>query len=281
MEPTILVRVFGLFFQGGRPGVGLMPVADQANPDSSSSSTAFLGKRHSVLHSSVRARGFIPPWDVQVDGGNAAKTNNLNEGRNKNSGSTVTGECSKNKPNPSKESGIDTTKGNSKDTGLTDKTSKTCEKEGSNVREEKVIDLVKSPLNAVVTMPKFPVNLNGRQTTQPLEISVLLKDQDPEIMYPLYEVDEQQYENLPGYFLIFQKGKAGEHKKWCPYFKVSGLKETNPRRIKKVSDLVKCYSKEVGICDPTDGNVEVSESSSDTTKPVSEYSSTNSSRMDE
>eukprot|EP00536_Pseudo-nitzschia_multiseries_P015033 jgi/Psemu1/41043/gm1.41043_g len=155
-------------------------------------------------------------------------------------------------------------------------------------------------------MPKFPVNLNGRQTTQPLDISVLLKDQDPEIMYPLYEVDKQvryterrndpvligevyrylfspyeQYENLPGYFLIFQKGKAGEHKKWCPYFKVSGLKETNRRRIKKVSDLVKCYSKEVGICDPTDGNVEVSESSSDTTKPVSEYSSTNSSRMDE
>eukprot|EP00536_Pseudo-nitzschia_multiseries_P016546 jgi/Psemu1/46538/gm1.46538_g len=251
-------------------------------------------------------RGFIPPWDVQVDGGNVAKTNNLNEGRNTNSGSTVTGECSKNKPNQSKESGIDTTKGNSKDTGLTDKTSRTCEKEGSNVREEKVIDWAKSPLNAVVTIPKFPVNLNGRQTTQPLEISVLLKDQDPEIMYPLYEVDEQvryterrngpvligevyrylfstyeQYETLPGYYLIFKKGKAGEHKKWCPYFKVSGLKETNPCRIKKVLDLVKCYSKEVGICDPTDGNVEVSESSSDTTKPVSEYSSTNSSRMDE
>eukprot|EP00536_Pseudo-nitzschia_multiseries_P015034 jgi/Psemu1/41044/gm1.41044_g len=53
---------------------------------------------------------FIPPWDVQVDGGNVAKTNNLNEGRNNNSGSTVTGECSKNKPNQSKESGIDTTK---------------------------------------------------------------------------------------------------------------------------------------------------------------------------
>eukprot|EP00536_Pseudo-nitzschia_multiseries_P012472 jgi/Psemu1/32189/gm1.32189_g len=182
-------------------------------------------------------RGFIPPWDVQVDGGNVAKTNNLNEGRNNNSGSTVTGKCSKNKPNQSKESEIDTTKGNSKDTGLTDKTSKTCEKEGSNVREEKVIDLAKSPLNTVVTLPKFPVNLNGCQTTQPLDISVMLKDQDPEIMYPLYEVDEQvryterrngpvligevyrylfspyeQYENLPGYFLIFQKGKAGEHK---------------------------------------------------------------------
>eukprot|EP00536_Pseudo-nitzschia_multiseries_P012378 jgi/Psemu1/31860/gm1.31860_g len=190
-------------------------------------------------------RGFIPPWDVQVDGGNVGKTSNLNEGRNNNSGSTVTGEYLKNKPNQSKESGIDTTKGNSKDTGLTDKTSKTCEKEGSNVREEKVIDWAKSPLNAVVTMPKFPVNLNGRQTTQPLEISVLLKDQDPEIMYPLYEVDEQvryterrnspvligevyrylfnpyeQYESLPGNYITFKKGKAGEHNKWCPYFKV-------------------------------------------------------------
>eukprot|EP00536_Pseudo-nitzschia_multiseries_P012649 jgi/Psemu1/32758/gm1.32758_g len=253
-------------------------------------------------------RGFIPPWDVQVDGGNVGKTNNLNEGRNNNSGSTVTGECSKNKPNQSKESGIDTTsKGNSKDTGLTDKKSKTCEKEGSNVREEKVIDFVKSPLNAMVTMPTFPLNVNGRQTTQPLDISVLLKDQDPEILYPLYEVDKQvryterrndpvligevyrylfnpyeQYESLPGYYITFKKGTAGDHKKWCPYFKVSGLKETNPQRIKKVSDLVrKCYSKEVGIYDPADGNVEVSESSSDTTKPVSEYSSTNLSRMDE
>eukprot|EP00536_Pseudo-nitzschia_multiseries_P017469 jgi/Psemu1/51028/gm1.51028_g len=247
-----------------------------------------------------------PTPGVQVDGGNVGKTNNLNEGRNNNSGSTVTSKGSKNKPNQSKESGIDTTKGNSKDTGLTNKTSKTCEKEGSNVREQKVIDLAKSPLNAVVTMPKFPVNLNECQTTQPLEISVLLKDQDPEIMYPLYEVDKQvcyterrndpvligevyrylfnpyeQYESLPGFYITLKKGKAGEHKKWCQYFKVSGLKETNPRHIKKVSDLVKCYSKEVGICDPTDGNVEVSESSSDTTKPLSEYSSTNSSRMDE
>eukprot|EP00536_Pseudo-nitzschia_multiseries_P003185 jgi/Psemu1/7113/gm1.7113_g len=246
--------------------------------------------------------------DSKLDGGNVAKRNNLNEGRNNNSGSTVTGESSKNKSNQSKESGIDTTKSNSKDTGLTDKTSKTCEKEGSNVREEKVIDLAKSPLNAVVTLPKFPLKHNGRQTTQPFDISVLLKDQDPEIMYPLYEVDKQvcyterrngpvligevfrylfspykQYENCLGYLLIFQKGKAGQHSKWCPYLKVSGLKETNCRRIKKVSDLVKCYSKEVGICEPMDGNVEVSESSSDTTKPVSEYtsSSNNSLAMDE
>eukprot|EP00536_Pseudo-nitzschia_multiseries_P014091 jgi/Psemu1/37495/gm1.37495_g len=34
-------------------------------------------------------RGFIPPWVVQVDGGNVAKRNNLNEGRNNDSGSTV------------------------------------------------------------------------------------------------------------------------------------------------------------------------------------------------
>eukprot|EP00536_Pseudo-nitzschia_multiseries_P018736 jgi/Psemu1/57092/gm1.57092_g len=251
-------------------------------------------------------RGFIPPWVVQVDGGNVAKRNNLNEGRNNDSGSTVTGECSKNKPNQSKESGIDTTKGNSKDTGLTDKTSKTCEKEGSNVMEEMVRDLENSPIHAVVTLPKFPVKINGRQTTQPFDICVPLKDPDPELMYPLYKVYEQvcytarrngpvqigevtrylfgaykQYENLPGYWLIFKKGKAGEHSQWCPYFKVSGLKETNRRPIKKVSDLVKCYSKERGNCEPTDGNVEGSESSSDTTKPVSEYSSTNSSRMDE
>eukprot|EP00536_Pseudo-nitzschia_multiseries_P000828 jgi/Psemu1/1888/gm1.1888_g len=220
-------------------------------------------------------RGFIPPWVVQVDGGNVAKTNNLNEGRNNNSGSTVTGECSKNKPNQSKESGIDTTKGNSKDTGLTNKTSKTCEKEGSNVREEKVRDLEKTPIHVVVTLPKFPLKINGRHPTEPFDLCVMLKDQDPELMYPLYEVNKQvrytarrngpvligevfrylfgpykQYERLPGYWLIFKKCKAGEYSQWCLYFKL------------------------------TDGNVEVSASSSDKTKPVSEYSSTNSLRMD-
>eukprot|EP00536_Pseudo-nitzschia_multiseries_P014200 jgi/Psemu1/37843/gm1.37843_g len=224
------------------------------------------------------------------------------------SGSTVPAACSKYKPNQSKESGIDTTKGNPKDTGLTNKTSKTCEKEGSNVREEKVIDLEKSPIHAVVTLPKFPVTINGRRTTQPFDICLLLKDPDPEIMFPIYKINEQvcytarrngpvligevsrylfsayeQYENFPGYRLISKKGKAGEHSKWCPYFKVSGLKETNRRRIIKVSDLVKCYSNEVGNCEPTNGNVEGSESSSNTTKPVSEYtsSSNNSSVMDE
>eukprot|EP00536_Pseudo-nitzschia_multiseries_P012303 jgi/Psemu1/31659/gm1.31659_g len=249
-------------------------------------------------------RGFIPPWVVQVDGGNVAKRNNLNEGRNNNSGSTVTGESSKNKPNQSKESGIDTTKGNSKDTGLTDKTSKTCEKEGSHVREEKVRYLEKSPIHAVVTLPKFSLKINGRHPTEPFGLCVMLKDPDPELMYPLYKVNKQvcytarrngpvligevsrylfgaykQYERLPGYWLIFIKGKAGEHKIWCPYFQVSGLKETNRRPIKKVSDLVQCYSKERGRCEPTDGNVEGSESSSDTIKPVSEYSSKTSSKM--
>eukprot|EP00536_Pseudo-nitzschia_multiseries_P015465 jgi/Psemu1/42693/gm1.42693_g len=168
-----------------------------------------------------------------------------------------------------------------------------------------IIDVAKSPLNAVVTLPNFPININGDETTQGFELCVLLKDQDPEIMYPLYEVHEQvryterrngpvligevfrycfgpykQYESVPGYYLIFKKGKVGEQQKWCPYFKFSGLKETNPRHIKKISDLVKCYSKDVGICDPTDGNVEVSESSSDTTKTGSEYtSSTKSSKI--
>eukprot|EP00536_Pseudo-nitzschia_multiseries_P017028 jgi/Psemu1/49020/gm1.49020_g len=198
-------------------------------------------------------RGFIPPWDDDVDGGNVGKTNNLNEGRNNISGSTVTGKGSKNKPNESKESGIHTSKGNSKDTGLTDKTSKTCEKEGSNASEEMIIDVAKSPLNAVVTLPNFPININGDETTQAFELCVLLKDQDPEIMYPLYKVHEQvcyterrngpvligevfrycfgpykQYERVPGYYLIFKKGKVGEQQKWCPYFKVSGLKGTNP-----------------------------------------------------
>eukprot|EP00536_Pseudo-nitzschia_multiseries_P016709 jgi/Psemu1/47436/gm1.47436_g len=42
--------------------------------------------------------GFLPPWVVQVDGGDVAKRNHLNEGKNNNSGSTVTGECLKKRP---------------------------------------------------------------------------------------------------------------------------------------------------------------------------------------
>eukprot|EP00536_Pseudo-nitzschia_multiseries_P011860 jgi/Psemu1/30316/gm1.30316_g len=239
--------------------------------------------------------GFIPPWVVQVDGGNVAKRSNLNEGKNNNSGSTVTGKCSKNKANKSKESGIDTTKGNSKDAGLTNKTSKTGEKEGSNVREEEVRDLAESPIHAVVALPKFPLKINGGPPAQPFDLCVVLKDPDPELMFPLYKVNKQvrytatkngpvligevsrylfdaykQYERLPGYYLIFKKGKAGEHAMWCPYFQVSHLKETNSQPVKRVSDLVKCNSKERGNCESTDGNVEGFESSSDTTKPVSD-----------
>ena len=251
-------------------------------------------------------RGFIPPWDDDVDGGNVGKTNNINDGRKNISGSKVTSKGSKNKPNESKESGIDTSKGNSKDTGLTDTTTKSCEKKGSNVSEEMIIDVAKNHLNATVTLPVYPIMINEKETKREFQCSVLLKDQDPEILFPIYEVNEQvrytpekngpveigevyryvfgdydQYDRVAGYICTFHKRKVGEKRQFCPYFQISGLKETNPRRIKKVSDLVKCFSKDVGIRDPTDGSEEVSDSSSDTTTTVSEYStsSTKSSKI--
>eukprot|EP00536_Pseudo-nitzschia_multiseries_P004199 jgi/Psemu1/9470/gm1.9470_g len=181
-------------------------------------------------------RGFVPPWVVQVDGGNVAKRKHLNKGKKNDPGSTVTGECSKKKANKSKQSGIDTTKGNSKDAGLTAKRSKTGEKEGSNKREEEVRDVAKTAINVVVTLSKFPLKINGGPPTQFFGLSVVLKEPDSELMYPIYKVNEQvcytarrnspiligedsrylhsayeQYERLPGYYLIFKKGKAGQH----------------------------------------------------------------------
>eukprot|EP00536_Pseudo-nitzschia_multiseries_P011443 jgi/Psemu1/28897/gm1.28897_g len=112
-------------------------------------------------------RGFIPPWVVQVDGGNVAKRNNLNEGK-----ITIVDQQLP-------------ASGNSKDAGFTDKMSKTGEKEGSNVREEKVRNLEKTPIHVIVTLPKFPLKINGGPPAQPFDLCVVLKDPDPELMFPL------------------------------------------------------------------------------------------------
>eukprot|EP00536_Pseudo-nitzschia_multiseries_P015895 jgi/Psemu1/44186/gm1.44186_g len=105
-------------------------------------------------------RGFIPPWVVQVDGGDVAKRNHLNEGKNNDCGST------------------------------TAKTSKTGEKEGSNVREEEVRDLAETPIHVVVTLPKFPLKINGDPKPESFDLSVVLKEPDPELMFPLYKPDQ-------------------------------------------------------------------------------------------
>eukprot|EP00536_Pseudo-nitzschia_multiseries_P012976 jgi/Psemu1/33772/gm1.33772_g len=65
---------------------------------------------------------------------------------------------------------------------------------------------------------------------------------------------------------------------WCPYFQVSPLNKTNPSTIRRVSDLVQCYSKERGSCGEVLGSNESMTFSSDdstsldseTTKQVSE-----------
>eukprot|EP00536_Pseudo-nitzschia_multiseries_P006624 jgi/Psemu1/15751/gm1.15751_g len=87
--------------------------------------------------------GFIPPWVVQVDGGNVAKRNHLNEGGNNDHGSTVTG------------------------------------------KEEEVRDLAETPINVLVTLPKFPLKINGGLPPQSFDLSVVLKEPDPELMFPI------------------------------------------------------------------------------------------------
>eukprot|EP00536_Pseudo-nitzschia_multiseries_P010126 jgi/Psemu1/25089/gm1.25089_g len=88
----------------------------------------------------------------------------------------------KKKANESKPSGIDTTKGNSKDAGLTAKRSKTGEKEGSNEMEEEVRDLAETPIHVLVTLPKFPLRIAG-PPPESFDLSVVLKEPDPELMY--------------------------------------------------------------------------------------------------
>eukprot|EP00536_Pseudo-nitzschia_multiseries_P003380 jgi/Psemu1/7640/gm1.7640_g len=94
-------------------------------------------------------RGFVPPWAVEDDGDDVAKRNHLQKGKKNKCGSPVTGESSKKKANECKQSGIGTTKGNSKDAGLTAKRTKTGEKKGSNEREEDIRCLAKTSLNVL------------------------------------------------------------------------------------------------------------------------------------
>eukprot|EP00536_Pseudo-nitzschia_multiseries_P019503 jgi/Psemu1/61066/gm1.61066_g len=113
-----------------------------------------------------------------------------------------------------------------------------------------------------------------------------------EILHPIYEINEQvryaaggqipvrigqvsryfskkfmNYDACPGYNILFRKGKGDQVCLWCPYFQLSPLNKNNAT-IKRVSDLVQCYSKERGNCGEVLGSNE-SKSYPDTTKPVS------------
>eukprot|EP00536_Pseudo-nitzschia_multiseries_P006582 jgi/Psemu1/15661/gm1.15661_g len=101
----------------------------------------------------------------------------------------------------------------------------------------------------------------------------MLKEPDPEIVYPIYDINEQvcytdggqfpvgigvvsrymfhqfmNYKECPGYDILFQTGNGDQVFLWCPYFQVLPLNKTNPSTIRRVLDVVQCYSKERGNC---------------------------------
>eukprot|EP00536_Pseudo-nitzschia_multiseries_P011661 jgi/Psemu1/29592/gm1.29592_g len=128
------------------------------------------------------------------------------------------------------------------------KRSEMGEKDGTNDWEEKVPHWDHT-MN--VTLPKFLFRV-GRPL-ESTDISVVLKEPDPEILYPIYQINEEihyvggqvpdqigevvkylhseykHYKAYPGgYGLVFQKGETEQKFLWCPFFDVAHLKVTNP-----------------------------------------------------
>eukprot|EP00536_Pseudo-nitzschia_multiseries_P014803 jgi/Psemu1/40188/gm1.40188_g len=239
--------------------------------------------------------GFIPPQVVQDQSQN--KSNHPHKGTN--------------------EERIDTTKGNSKDAGTGDGnqvTQTTMRKQRTNNEhgstdtrntiesEEEVPHWTIPLIKCQVKLTKCPLRTKGTPYSYAFIcrlMNVLLKEKDPEILYPIYKSNEQvryaaggqfpvqigevsryffkffmNYDACPGYNILFRKGKGGQVCLWCLYFQVSPLNKTNPT-IRGVSDLVQCYRKERGNCGEVLGSNE-SKPYPDTAKLVTvEYIATN------
>eukprot|EP00536_Pseudo-nitzschia_multiseries_P016256 jgi/Psemu1/45470/gm1.45470_g len=100
-----------------------------------------------------------------------------------------------------------------------------------------------------------------------LEIKVMLKDPDLEILYPIYRIGQKvvyigdinriglvdryvserhkDYDAYPGYKLFFQLDDGMDEYEWFPFFEVSHVSEQDCP-INRISDLVQCYSEKHG-----------------------------------
>eukprot|EP00536_Pseudo-nitzschia_multiseries_P004623 jgi/Psemu1/10390/gm1.10390_g len=128
-------------------------------------------------------------------------------------GSTDTGESSTEKAKLSQPSGINKPKRNSDNAGngdnknsqngdrakvsnvsSTDKSSERNEQDDINESEEEVPHWAIPLIRCQVTLTKFPLRTEGTPYSYVCarcNLNVLLKEKDPEIMYPIYEINEQ------------------------------------------------------------------------------------------
>eukprot|EP00536_Pseudo-nitzschia_multiseries_P007856 jgi/Psemu1/18935/gm1.18935_g len=159
----------------------------------------------------------------------------------------------------------------------TEENSEMNEQDDINESEEEVPYWAIPLIRCQVTLTKFPLRTEGSTPYSYVcahrSINVLLKEKDPEIMYPIYKINEQvrhadggqfsvrigevsgysfqkfmNYDACPGYDILFQKGKVDQACHWYLHFRVSPLNKTNSSTIKRVSDLVQCYRKDRGNC---------------------------------
>eukprot|EP00536_Pseudo-nitzschia_multiseries_P015576 jgi/Psemu1/43116/gm1.43116_g len=220
--------------------------------------------------------GFIPPWVVEDRSQN--NINHPHTGTNEEHGSTDTGNSSTEKAKLSQPSGIDKPKGNSDNAGngdnkmweeitnmdrripkiksakvsnvsSTDEGSERNEQDDINKSEEVAPHWAIPLIRCQVTLTKFALRTEGTTYSYVYarrNLNVLLKEKDPEIMYPIYKINEQichaddgqfpvpigevsgysfqefmNYDACPGYDILFNKGKVDQVCHWYPHFCVS------------------------------------------------------------
>eukprot|EP00536_Pseudo-nitzschia_multiseries_P013105 jgi/Psemu1/34196/gm1.34196_g len=130
--------------------------------------------------------------------------------------------------NPSKPSGIDRSKGDSNNAGTSDggqvtqrptktkgRTNNKCGStdEGNTIENRKELPVSARPLiRGLVKVPKYPLRSRNAPYSYGflrMSVNVVLKEDDPEIMYPIYEIKEQVRYAARGQFLA-RIGECGE-----------------------------------------------------------------------
>eukprot|EP00536_Pseudo-nitzschia_multiseries_P011823 jgi/Psemu1/30157/gm1.30157_g len=171
-------------------------------------------KKWSELQNGYQS-GFIPPWVVK----DQSKTTNDHRQQGTNEERV---------DNPSKQSGIDRTKGDSNDAGTSDggqdtqrptttkgRTNNECGStdEGNTIENKKELPVLARPLiRGLVKVPKYPLRSRNAPYSYGflrMSVNVVFKEDDPEIMYPIYEIKEQVCYAARGQFPA-QIGECGE-----------------------------------------------------------------------
>eukprot|EP00536_Pseudo-nitzschia_multiseries_P003429 jgi/Psemu1/7763/gm1.7763_g len=132
-----------------------------------------------------------------------------------------------------------------------------------------------------VNLPKFPLTVGRGFASH--DIKVVLKEPDPEILYPIYRINQQvcyigdQEQDQIGVIVSYVSDRYKDYDAYLGY-QLHFQNEHCP--MKRISDFVRCFSKKHGKHGELQGS-DKSESHSDSTKVVSQFGSTTSSGRDE